>query len=250
MAVILCMSLASCSSVQNTPETSSSNLAPTPQESLDAADGPGENAQDNTGGENGSEKDKVITVYYDTGEVVDLIHKFQELHPDFGYEIEIYTEYNFGDEYNDLVHDLVNERLGVIPDIYSVAREDICRFTKGSDCQYALPFEELGLDVDRPVKEAEINQYMIDACTNPDGKLVALGYQSTAGAFIYRRSIAKKVWGTDDPAVIASKIGPGWDKFLKAAARTQVQEAFYSYIIIMKSKAGLIRFQPNSAGMY
>jgi len=41
------------------------------------------------------------------------------------------------------------------------------------------------------------------------GKIVALGYDSSVGAFINRLYIAKDVWGSDDPAVIRNKIGPG-----------------------------------------
>lgn len=222
IAGLLCLSLVSCSSAKIADtSTPSPSPVPTPQESPDMA---GE--ADETGGsldESGAEGENVIIVYCDTGQDVDLIKKFQELHPDFGYELKIYTEYSFGDEYPDRVHDLVNGRLEVIPDIYSMAREDIYKFTKGSDYKFAMPFEELGLDADRLVKEAEIPRYMIDACTSPEGKLVALGYQNTAGAFIYRRSIAKKVWGTDDPAVISGKIGPGWDKFMKAAAELKAK---------------------------
>ncbi|MCL2342579.1 MAG: carbohydrate ABC transporter substrate-binding protein, partial [Firmicutes bacterium] len=48
--------------------------------------------------------------------------------------------------------------------------------------------------------------------------IVGLNYQSTGGAYIYRRSIAQATWGTDDPAAVASKIGPGWDQFWSAAA--------------------------------
>jgi hypothetical protein len=40
---------------------------------------------------------------------------------------------------------------------------------------------------------------------------------------IYRRSIAKDVWGTDDPATVASKVGPGWDKFLAGAAELKAK---------------------------
>ena len=69
------------------------------------------------------------------------------------------------------------------------------------------------------LKKADIAQYTVDIGTNPATKqLVGLGYQATGGAFIYRRSIAKDVFGTDDPAVIKTKVGPGWDKFFQAAA--------------------------------
>ena len=90
-----------------------------------------------------------------------------------------------------------------------------------------LPYKDLGIDVDKLLKEAEIAPYTVDIGTNPDGELVGLGYQATGGAFIYRRSIAKDVWGTDDPAVIKDKIGPGWDKFFEAAAELKAKGLWY-----------------------
>ena len=60
------------------------------------------------------------------------------------------------------------------------------------------PYEDLGLDADGKIKSSEIAQYAVDIGTNTDGKVVALGYQATGGAFIYRRSIARDTWGTDD----------------------------------------------------
>ena len=49
---------------------------------------------------------------------------------------------------------------------------------------------------------------------------------SAGGAFIYRRSIAKDVWGTDDPAVVSEKLGAGsgnWDQFYAAAAELKAK---------------------------
>ena len=85
---------------------------------------------------------------------------------------------------------------------------------------FACPYEDLGIDVDAEVSAAEIAPYTIDIGTNNDGKLVGLGYQSTGGCFIYRRSIAKDVFGTDDPKEIGAIIGAGsgnFDKFFEAA---------------------------------
>ena len=64
-------------------------------------------------------------------------------------------------------------------------------------------------------------QYSVSIGTNSDGQVDGLGYQATGGCFIYRRSIAKDVFGTDDPAEISAIIGGGsgsWDKFWEAAA--------------------------------
>ncbi|NLU33160.1 MAG: carbohydrate ABC transporter substrate-binding protein [Clostridiaceae bacterium] len=224
VAVLLCLSIAGCSSSENVREQAlTSSPTPVTQESQDKA---GEQEKDDTGvvpddgdSNNSSEGEKVITIYCENGEIQKLIEKFLELHPDFEYEIKIYNEYMFRGDDPDRVHKLIKGKLDVDPpDIYSVVYGDIYKCTRGSDHEYALPFEDLGLDIGKLVEEAEIPQYMIDVGANPDGKLVALGYSNGAGAFIYRRSIARKVWGTDDPASISGKIGPGWDRFMDAAA--------------------------------
>ena len=58
-------------------------------------------------------------------------------------------------------------------------------------------------------------QYAIEYGTY-NGKLKAVTWQSCAGSVFYNKKIAKKVWGTDDPKVIQSKIS-NWDNFFKAA---------------------------------
>lgn len=172
-----------------------------------------------TDNHNKGEGKKVINVWCHSDEVLKLISKFQELHPDFGYEVEIYSEYSFSDmSYDGALHKALINSGQEVPDIFSVETEQAVAFTQGSYYQYAADFKELGIDRETLVKNAQFPQYMIDVGTNPDGKLVALGHSSTAGAFIYRRSIAKEVWGTDDPAIIRGIIGPGWDNFFKAAA--------------------------------
>jgi hypothetical protein len=88
--------------------------------------------------------------------------------------------------------------------------------------QYAMPYKDLGIDIDAAIKAAEIAPYTVDIGSNTSGQVDALGYQTTGGCFIYRRSIAKKVFGTDDPATINDIIGGGsgnWNKFNDAAAK-------------------------------
>ena len=88
--------------------------------------------------------------------------------------------------------------------------------------EYAAAYEDLGIDVNGMIEASQIAPYSVEIGTRPsDGKVVGLGYQATGGAFIYRRSIAKDVFGSDDPAVVAEAIGAGtqsWDKFFEAAA--------------------------------
>ena len=107
------------------------------------------------------------------------------------------------------------------PDIYCAEAAFILKYAQGDACEFAAAYEDLGIDVAAETAAAEIAPYTIDIGTRPsDGKLVGLGYQSTGGAFIYRRSIALDVWGNDDPAFVAEKIGAGsgnWDAFFAAA---------------------------------
>ncbi|MBP7176749.1 MAG: extracellular solute-binding protein, partial [Thermoclostridium sp.] len=87
---------------------------------------------------------------------------------------------------------------------------------------FASTYQELGIDVEAALEDAEIPQIIIDAGTNPSGELIALPYKKNVNLFMYRRSIAKQVWGTDDPDTVAELIGSGtekWDKFLKAAEK-------------------------------
>lgn len=161
---------------------------------------------------------KVIHIWNSYGNDVPFaIAKFKELHPDFGFDIKI-SEYSVSDTgYNNILDPALGGGAADSPDIYVAYPPDAAKYIKGEMSQYAAPYEDLGLDINTLLQEASIADYMVDFGTNPDGKLVALGFHSTAAAFLYRRSIAKDVWGTDDPLVIRDAIGPGWDKFFEAA---------------------------------
>ena len=161
--------------------------------------------------------DNVINVWAFTDEVPGMIEKYKELHPDFAYDINTTLIATTDGAYQPALDQALAAGGEKAPDIYCAEAAFVLKYTQGSASQYAMPYEDLGIDVEAALKEADIAQYTVDIGTNGDGKLVGLGYQATGGAFIYRRSIAKDVWGTDDPAEIAAKIGPGWDKFFQGA---------------------------------
>ena len=114
-----------------------------------------------------------------------------------------------------------------IPHLFTAEAAFVLRYTQGTMAHHALPYRELGIDIDRLINEAQIASYAIEIGTR-DGELVGLGFQATGGAMIYRRSIAQSVFGTDDPAEIQSIFGPGWDTFLNAAR--QLDQAGYSAV--------------------
>ena len=174
----------------------------------------------NGGDEGSSSADgpKVINVWSFTDEVPKMLARYQELNPDFDYEIKTTIIATTDGAYQPALDQALMSGGADAPDIYCAESAFVLKYTQGDAAQFAAPYDSLGIDVDTLLKKAEIAPYTVDIGTNGSGDLVGLGYQATGGAFIYRRSIAKDVWGTDDPAVIKTKVGPGWDKFFQAAA--------------------------------
>lgn len=111
-------------------------------------------------------------------------------------------------------------------DVYALEAAFVLKYTQGDACDYAATYKDIGIDVEKGIKDAEIAPYVAEIGTRPDdGEVVALAYQSTGGCFIFNDEVAKEVWpeyeGFEaDPDFVANKIGAGsgnWDAF-KAAA--------------------------------
>ncbi len=210
---LLASTLAGCGgNTENTVSTEPSMEEGTTEETTDATT----EEQDDT-----SKKGKeVINLWSFTDEVPKMIEKYKEAHPDFGYEINTTIIATTDGAYQPALDQALSAGGKDAPDIYCAEAAFILKYSKGDASSYAAPYKDLGIDIDTAIKESEIAQYSVDIGTNESGDVVGLGYQATGGAFIYRRSIAKDVWGTDDPAEIAKKIGSGsgeWDQFYKAA---------------------------------
>ena len=171
-----------------------------------------------------AESKGVINLYTFTDEVPKMLARYLELNPDFGYTINPTIIATTDGLYQPALDQALAAGGADSPDMYCAEAAFVLKYTQGDMSSYAAPYSELGINVAEATKAADIAQYTIDIGTRPaDGQLVGLGYQATGGAFIYRRSLAKDVWGTDDPAVIADKIGPGWDKFFAAAAELKAK---------------------------
>ncbi len=162
----------------------------------------------------------VLNVWSFTDEVPGMIEKYVEAHPDFPYKVNPTIIATTEGAYQPAVDAALQAGGSEQPDIYCAEAAFVLKYTKGDMQDYAMPYKDLGIDIDAKIKEAEIAQYSVDIGTNTNGDVDALGYQATGGAFIYRRSIAKDVFGTDDPKEISAKIGGGsgnFDKFWQAA---------------------------------
>jgi hypothetical protein len=164
----------------------------------------------------------VINLYSFTVEVPDMCQKYVDDHPDFGYTINPTVVSTTDNLYEPALDEAL--AAGGSVDMYCAEAAFILKYSQGDMASFAIPYEDLGIDVAGETAAADIAQYTIDIGTRPsDSKLVALGYQATGGALIYRRSLAKATWGTDDPAEVAKKVGPGWDQFYQAAADLKAQ---------------------------
>lgn len=160
----------------------------------------------------------VINLYAFTDEVPTMLQHYIDTHPEFGYKLNTTIIATTDGLYQPALDQALTAGGADAPDIYCAEAAFILKYAQGDMASYAAAYDDLGIDTAAAIKAADIAQYTVDIGTRPsDGKVVGLGYQATGGAFIYRRSIAKDVWGTDDPAVIATKIGPGWEQFWVAA---------------------------------
>ena len=162
---------------------------------------------------------KVINVWTFTDEVPKMIDRYIATHPDFDYKINTTIIATTDGAYQPALDQALAGGGKDAPDIYCCESAFVLKYTQGDASGYAAKYKDLGINVNKALKEAQIAQYAVDIGTR--GKdLVALPYQATGGAFIYRRSIAKATWGSDDPKVVKDKIGGGTqklDKFWKAA---------------------------------
>ena len=197
--ILLSLTFAGCDKVTDT--TNSPSIAPTK-----IADD-----TDNSTTTTEALVDRVINIYSATDEVPRMVMRYKELHPGFKYRINMFTFATADMDFHIALDNALAAGGADIPDIYCVESARVMKYSQGDQADYAMPYRDIGIDVDNLVQEADIAKYVIDIGTNPKGEIVGLGYQGTGGAFIYRRSIAKTVWGTDDPEIISYILGPGWD---------------------------------------
>ncbi|MBO4682043.1 MAG: carbohydrate ABC transporter substrate-binding protein, partial [Clostridiales bacterium] len=148
-----------------------------------------------------------INMWSFTNEVPNMAKKYISLNPDFGkkYTIDVTIIATTNGTYQPALDAALKN--GEV-DMYAAEAAFILKYAQGDAAQFAAAYKDLGIDVDKAVKDAEIAQYTVDIGTRPSDKaLVALGYQATGGAMIYRASIAKEVFGSDDAATVEKEVG-------------------------------------------
>ncbi|WP_081757013.1 ABC transporter substrate-binding protein [Gorillibacterium massiliense] len=162
-----------------------------------------------------------INLWSFTDEIPNMTKKYIETHPNADVTFKTTVIATTDGAYQPALDQALAAGGKDAPDIYAAESAFVLKYTQGDASDFAANYADLGL-TDQLVKDAGIAQYSVDIGSK-DGKLKGLGYQATGGAFIYRRSIAKDVFGSDDPATIKAAVGPGWDKFFDAADKLKAK---------------------------
>lgn len=105
-------------------------------------------------------------------------------------------------------------------DLYLAPEEDLAIYVNSD---YSLDVrEKLGLTDEELEDQFAFTQQM---ATTDDGILKAVAWQASPGVFIYRRSIAKQVFGTDNPDAVQKEL-QDWKSFNQTAV-TMKKNKYY-----------------------
>ena len=115
---------------------------------------------------------------------------------------------------------------------------DIFLTDTDKDADVAMPLTDLGIDPDTDLAD----QYDFTRTTASDSDGVQRGstWQCCPGTLVYRRDIAKEVFGTDDPAEVGEKV-KDWDTMKETAAQLK-EKGYYTF----SSYADTFRLYGNS----
>lgn len=155
----------------------------------------------------GKKKKIIVWVYSEEykEEIEDFL-KSCELDVSFDANIRVVESSSFEDELNKCI-----EKNEDIPDVFMLSPDNITKYVRSD---ITADVSSLGLNVNTD----NYYSYMIEAATDSDGKIKALGWQADPGLFMYRRSMAKVYLGTDNPDEIQAMIST-WDGFYDTAQK-------------------------------
>ena len=122
-------------------------------------------------------------------------------------------------------------------DIFLSETDYVYKYTDAA-ADVAMPLTDLGIDPDKDLAD----QYDFTKTTASDADGVQRGstWQCCPGLLVYRRDIAKEVFGTDDPAEVGEKV-KDWDT-AKATAEELKAKGYYTFA----SYADTFRLYGNS----
>lgn len=153
-----------------------------------------------------SKGDKMVYWVFDRDMAQQVTDYYATEERNLGYEIEVETV-----PLEQMLQRLDNSlRTGTnLPDVVALEAETFKKYIDNG-AQSLEPLDDL-MDL-----TTNMYDYTVDAATGPDGHLYALATNVTPGVFAYRRSMAKAVFGTDDPVEVQKHFDT-WEHFIESA---------------------------------
>jgi len=140
------------------------------------------------------EKNKTLIVWSFTDEVEGMLNNtkygYKKTHPDMTIDYSLTPTDQFPDKL-DMVFDSGRE----VPDVFALESAFVRRFVE-NETDNLLPLDDVYAKIKNKMVEypMQVGKYK--------GHVYAMAWQACPGAVFYRRSLAKQVLGTDDPAVV------------------------------------------------
>ena len=189
---------------------------------------------DNAGAENGAdaetnnqesedaetpEQGKVVNIYCWNDEFKSRYEAYaSDLAEKHGVEVNFVIVANENNAYqNNLDQALMDQESAAADDkvdVFLIEADYASKYTKSG---YALDVvKDVGLTEEDLAQQYQYTKDIVSV----DGAQMGTTWQATPGLFAYRRSIAKEVLGTDDPAEVQNYLSD-WDKFDETAQKMQ-----------------------------
>lgn len=196
---------------------------------LGGCGGGGGSAESKTDGETAGEEGKVVNIYVWNEE---FQKKFNKYYPEVektsgdlsvtylkdGTEVHWTINPNQDGVYQQKLDEALGRQGSAAADdkidIFLAEADYVLKYTD-PDVGAAATMSSLGISRTDVLNQYE---YTLQAVTGEDGEIRGLSYQATPGMFVYRRSIAKAVLGSDDPDTVYAAVSD-WDKFDETAGK-------------------------------
>ena len=199
LALVMVLSLAACGGNTAAPAATEAPKADAP--TADAAPAT----------EAAAEEGKVFNIYAWNEEFKGFFEKYYTV-PD-GVTVNWIINPSDGGVYQDKLDEaLLNQENAAADDKVDMFLAEADYILKYTDTDYTQDIQALGV-----TDFSNTYEYTVQAASDSNGAVKGVSFQCCPAALIYRRSIAKDVLGTDDPAEVQAKLD-SWDKFNAVAA--------------------------------
>ena len=168
-------------------------------------------AEETPAAEPASEEGKVFNIYAWNEEFKGFFEKYYTV-PD-GVTVNWIINPSDGGVYQDKLDEaLLNQENAAADDKVDMFLAEADYILKYTNSDYTQDVQALGV-----TDFSNAYEYTVQAASDDAGTVKGVSFQCCPAALIYRRSIAKDVLGTDDPAEVQAKLD-SWDKFNAVAA--------------------------------